>query len=363
MDQQAVWMAPCYGNTWSPQVNHASNAPASRIIGMKKFGEICSLMMLQQQCPHPLSPALFQFIIHGCSLDALHQGFVTEWHPELKQQLDQWVLLGPGNNISSFENLLVTYLNRTAASYCKRDEAGHRSLGPEILYHALFGLSPPYHPEFKAFISGASLSCPRSGFNFLKACIAMAHSFQGGSDAFLACTWMTQVEYSSLRSMLSISISSLFSSQLRAAGIREFFQELFHEFLQGLGVPSQAEWDAVKDRFAHVGLSSIDMPQFRSRMFVWAATGHPFLDGSNYINVTVHDVGTWGVAAINSQQLLLFNQHGSMVFQTCMRQVSLSSEYLLSLAAAPGSSGSFKSTFAHWFLTELINAIGGHSIL
>jgi hypothetical protein len=36
----------------------------------------------------------------------------------------------------------------------------------DMLYRMVFGPEPPYHPEWKAFYKGFSLSC-RNGFSFL----------------------------------------------------------------------------------------------------------------------------------------------------------------------------------------------------
>ncbi len=37
---------------------------------------------------------------------------------------------------------------------------------PEILYYAIFGPEPPFHPEWKAFMQGFALKCC-NGFTFL----------------------------------------------------------------------------------------------------------------------------------------------------------------------------------------------------
>lgn len=49
-----------------------------------------------------------------------------------------------------------------------RDAIWQKAYAPEILYTAIFGPEPPFHPEWKAFVTGFTLKC-RNGFDFLKA--------------------------------------------------------------------------------------------------------------------------------------------------------------------------------------------------
>ena len=46
------------------------------------------------------------------------------------------------------------------------NEASHKALAGEMLYHAVVGPEPPFHPEIQAFLKGLSLPCA-NGFKFL----------------------------------------------------------------------------------------------------------------------------------------------------------------------------------------------------
>jgi len=61
---------------------------------------------------------------------------------------------------------------------------------------------------------------------------------------------------------------------------------------------------------------------------------------------------------------------GKVSFHTCLRAARLPGSYILGLAqlsypstAAAGEPHSFTQAFEHWFLCEILTAIGGHSML
>ncbi len=58
---------------------------------------------------------------------------------------------------------------------------------------------------------------------------------------------------------------------------------------------------------------------------------------------------------------------GKISFRTCMREARLPGSYILKLARAvyPSSTEphTFQEAFEHWFLCEIITAIGGHTML
>lgn len=62
----------------------------------------------------------------------------------------------------------------------------------------------------------------------------------------------------------------------------------------------------------------------------------------------------------------MMNQ-GKICFKTCLKQVRIPVPYLTVLSALHPISGSgsatFQTAFDHWFLCEVLNGIGGHSIL
>ncbi|TFK17289.1 hypothetical protein FA15DRAFT_661558 [Coprinopsis marcescibilis] len=335
--KEGLWLSQRLDDAFSPQILHTnSSPPSSCLIGVKKFGAICLLMMIHGQCPQPLDPCVYQFIAHGCDLRSLHAGFMSEWHPNLKHDLDPLIAVGPNGDLSGFQHLFMSYLQTSANLYCDRNESSHKALVSEILYTAVLGLQTPYLPEWKAFISGAKQNwlteylAPQSNFCWAQ----IIRNFIGGSESFLSLTWTRRVQYEALKSLININVPPGVNNQLQEAGVLLSFHNLFHEFLQEMGAPVLNLWDEISGQFSGlVDLSAIQSPKFRSRCFVWAATGQPFLDDAGLISPTSDLIRR--ISGLDGSQL-------------CYRW---------------GVPISFKAAFAHWCLSEFVNAIGGHSIL
>lgn len=73
--------------------------------------------------------------------------------------------------------------------------------------------------------------------------------------------------------------------------------------------------------------------------------------------------------AENSDQARIMMGQGRISFRTCSRTARLPGKYIIGLAQTSyppvpgGEPASFDNAFDHWLLCELLNAIGGHSIL
>ena len=83
-----------------------------------------------------------------------------------------------------------------------------------------------------------------------------------------------------------------------------------------------------------------------------------------------------GAVADNDQLYADHNVRGMMLangkisFRTCMSHVRLPSSYIIALTSSaypsiPNSGGpsTFREAFDFWLLTEILSAIGGHSML
>ena len=165
---------------------------------------------------------------------------------------------------------------------------------PEILYYAIFGPEPPFHPEWKAFIQGFALKC-RNGFTFLDVSfffptvddtvlkvLQIPKAFEGGSEAFISLLWTSAVtSYDSIRdhSIIQRPPPSYTHALQAATDSTVTLYSLITNFLQGSGSPCPALFAEVCDSFSSlVSLDTIDTPAFRSRMLLWAATGSPTID-------------------------------------------------------------------------------------
>ncbi len=85
----------------------------NRKLELETFGAVCALMMLHGQTPEPIDPCIFQFIIHAQDPRSLHEGFIGEWHPELRQLIRKWKEVGPRGDIRFMQGNLTSYGNMT----------------------------------------------------------------------------------------------------------------------------------------------------------------------------------------------------------------------------------------------------------
>ena len=180
----AKWFAPRFDSRASLQTScgiwraMSGSISENRILAMKRLGAICALMLIHGMCPEPMNPLIFQFIIHNGDFNSLHRALVQEWHPELFDLINCWLSLGPNDSLEPFRAHFASYHDVDVSSYIFPGTAAYpkfkisvldrniTSRAPEILYYAIFGPGPPFHPEWKAFIQGFSLKC-RNGFSFL----------------------------------------------------------------------------------------------------------------------------------------------------------------------------------------------------
>ncbi|KAF8955020.1 hypothetical protein BDZ97DRAFT_1675363, partial [Flammula alnicola] len=343
--------------------------PESRITGLKKLGAICAILLILGQCPAPFDPCVFQYAVHA-DLEAIHPGLLFEWHPNLRAKIIQWKELGPGGDISSFDQYMQEVVGFGAPSFAHRTEAAHKAFAPAMLYHTVFGSEPPYHPEWKAFFAGFSLPC-RNGFNFL----SVLKSFAGGSDHFFSISWTSQIQgYDSLSPFLDIdrpipAVAAELDPAL-ARVQRGSAKDLIVAFLQGSGIPYPKLFDELKPSFSSlIDLSQTHTPAFRSRMFAWAATGSPFIDpGAETITVKIVNEAERNYAGCPAATKALMAQ-GVISFKTCSRVVQLPGPHIVRLAEQqfqPQHGAEFidfVQAFDHWLLCQILAAIGVHTMI
>lgn len=90
-------------------MSHRFLVSPGRIREMKILGAVLVLMLLHGMTPAPLSPALFQFVFHGCNLNSLTPEFLGEWYPELRLLLSDWIAMGPTGDLGPFRAHFSTY--------------------------------------------------------------------------------------------------------------------------------------------------------------------------------------------------------------------------------------------------------------
>lgn len=107
------WFHPRADGRSTLRILHSAESaravPSSRIINLTKLGAICALMMIMGQSPHPFDPAVFQYLVHDCDLEALHPAFIGEWHADLRKTILDWKATGYQGNVAQFESHFMTY--------------------------------------------------------------------------------------------------------------------------------------------------------------------------------------------------------------------------------------------------------------
>lgn len=116
-------------------------------------------------------------------------------------------------------------------------------------------------------------------------------SFEGGPEVFLR-----QIATSYISGLGSIQDHLLFYDRpahshilyqiCDATQLPDFtFKSMWLDFLNGTGIPCPQRFREIQETFSNVidltDLAVMDTPAFHSRMFVWAATGSPLLQGGS----------------------------------------------------------------------------------
>ncbi|EDR07311.1 uncharacterized protein LACBIDRAFT_299099 [Laccaria bicolor S238N-H82] len=359
------WLTPHADNHATLAVIYPESSwaliPEQRLVGCAKLGALTALMLIQGHCPSPLDPLILQYFVHDKNFHSLTPTFVGKWHPNLRTAIFDWVEAGHSGNISHFHSHFASYLDLEVCSIGPRTEASHGAFIPQILYQTVFGPHPPFHPEWKAFYKGFKLSC-RNGFSFL----SVPKSFNGGSETFFSLLWTSQVKsYECIRACIpNIATSQAIQTALyNADEDRLSFADCIVRFLKGTGLPCPDRFQDIKGRFGNrFDFSQVDSPAFRPRMFLWAATGAPFIDPNDgEIEIAVVEANH-PMYAENAVQGQLMASQGRISFQTCSKSVRFPACRILGLAGENNHTP-FHDRFDYWILTEILEAIGGHSIL
>ncbi|KAJ7443670.1 hypothetical protein FB451DRAFT_1437063 [Mycena latifolia] len=342
-----------------------------RLRELKILGAVLVLMLLHGMTPAPLSPALFQFVFHGCNLDALTSEFLSEWYPELGLLLSSWVAMGPAGDLAPFQAHYSTYHDLQVPSLQTRNQAQHDAHGADMLYTAIFGPQPPSHPEYKALFSGMEMSC-RNGFNMLD----LFRSFPGGTERLLSEKWASHiVDFASIEDNLSIT-SPPAADVARLMGSHPFIidpTEVLRCFLQRTGIACPALFAVARETLhPMVPLSDVDSPAFRPRMLARACTGSPDLELSKNINIVFSPPGCLEYRGDTAQRE--FNMaNGTVAFASCFRTARIPLTYLLGLHRAsypaldeqgqPTEPRTLQDAIDNWLLMQIVGAIGDLSVL
>ncbi|KAJ6600311.1 hypothetical protein DFH09DRAFT_1302798 [Mycena vulgaris] len=344
----------------------AHTIPDDRLKEFRVFGALVALSLVSGKPPGPLTPALLQYVLNGCNLQALTPSFVASWNPELDRTARSLQAIGPDGNLAPFQSHIINYLNIQSAPLAYRDQIQHNTLVHQLVHSALLGPEFHGHPETVAFCEGLDLPCA-NGFTFSK----YARSYPGGTEFFLAHAWTSHItDFNSIDPHISVMVPSntrctphfgVLPTDLDAQG-------LFIRFLQGSGNPcSEDRLEGAKPHFSVdviEELANIDKPFFRPKLFCWAATGSPFLDPNpdmgDPINIDFVLPGDLSYSDTPSSSAVGMAQ-GLISFRTCSRVVRIPMSKLVELRRVTYPTqdyATFEVAAESWFFLQTLNAVG-----
>ncbi|KAJ7886334.1 hypothetical protein B0H13DRAFT_2666706 [Mycena leptocephala] len=318
LNQETVWFHRGAGDFLTLRTLFPASipAPAQRLIEAKRLGAICGLLMVFGQSPTPISPAIFQYIVHGGNLHSLRPSFISEWFRDLRLFLLEFHEMGPEDDLTPLQSELIAFLDQQPSTF--------QTL---LLFRPTLADTTFDHPELKSFAEGFLLPC-RNGFDLGKA----IRNFEGAI----------------VPPMLSTYIGTL---RDYTGDITLTFAMLVERFLRGTGTPSQF---------------SSKLHEAPSTLSLIYRASTP-LDSAlkSLCRIFLGPVGTQDpmYAAPEHREMLAAN--GTFSFRTCIRTAMYPVQYVLRLAQGQYSPESepadFQEAFDFWFLRQCLLGIGRHN--
>ncbi|KAF8155360.1 hypothetical protein K438DRAFT_356827 [Mycena galopus ATCC 62051] len=340
--------------------------PESHLRAVRRLGAICALMLISGQGPAPLDPCIFQFFIHDANLHALHPTFIGEWHPSLRNRLNDFLDLGPEDDLTPFASDFATYLDTEPSAFRNRDLQTHLAIPPVLLAMVTLGTSHLNHPVWGAFQEGFLLKCPSTGFTFPQ----IARLFLQGSEAFLS---VLATSYISSPDILLANVQwvgpadmAIWDAALRNLTGRpdDSCKARVTAFVNGSGIPCPEAFEAVRHTFHPIlDLTCMDTPGYRGQIIAWGAGGSPFVDVTNKIEIgPISCLDATYAQEINR----VYGSFGTVCFRSCGRSMRYPIEHLFTLARAsyggPSEPASLQEAIDYWLLVECLQIIGRYSM-
>lgn len=102
------WFIPRSGKystiaTSQPFLLQQPTFSSTRLEAISVLGALTGLMVIYSMAPTPLSPALLQFLLHGCDFHSLTPDFIQEWLPDLYKTLTDWNRLDSLGDVENFD--------------------------------------------------------------------------------------------------------------------------------------------------------------------------------------------------------------------------------------------------------------------
>jgi len=89
----------------------ASTISRGRLEGFRVFGALVALSLISGKPPGNLSPALLQYALNDCNLDALTPSFVASFNPAIERAARSMQAIGPNGDLALFQSFIINVLN------------------------------------------------------------------------------------------------------------------------------------------------------------------------------------------------------------------------------------------------------------
>ncbi|KAJ3780174.1 hypothetical protein GGU10DRAFT_437944 [Lentinula aff. detonsa] len=306
----------------------------------------------------------------GCLTEAA----VSEWSPDLRYLLRQWIDLPPHELPGTlFASHFATYHDLQLQTLAQRDLETHRLLGYRMLHNAVIGKLGISSLEVQAFQKGFRLPVS-NGLTFCE----IAQCYFQGARWFVSRIYRSLKTFEDIKDWLNLDsheISNEDKERLVSAMdtapapyTRQDFLFVLKDFFEGRGIPCPIAFQAITSRInPRISLKEAeDDPSFRIRSFCWAVSGAPFLppggrelkvilvsdDNRSYLN---------GQESSRSEALRL----GVHSYKTCFQEVRIPISFLIKLLTFDYNPGpepdNARDAIHFWFFQQTLEAIGSHT--
>jgi hypothetical protein len=92
-----------------PTSRSSARGPSARGQSLAILGALTSLLIINGIAPVPLSPVLLHYFVHQFDLSAIHPSLLSNWYPDLRQLIQNWLAIGPTGDPTPFESHFITY--------------------------------------------------------------------------------------------------------------------------------------------------------------------------------------------------------------------------------------------------------------
>ncbi|EJC97602.1 uncharacterized protein FOMMEDRAFT_162783 [Fomitiporia mediterranea MF3/22] len=357
--REAVWFERLAGDYSSLKLftteSTAAHVSAERIKKLRVLGALTSLMVIHKIAPDPIGPAVLQIAYNLRDFRSLHSKFVKTWYPEIHADLQEWNTIGASGDPRCCERIFTSYMQSQAATYEGRTQEEHDLLACDMLFRSVLGPRDIRHPEWAAYLEGASLES--YGLDFGK----VVRAVDGGSDALISmCFASRSVTPENVMKAVEIEVDSSdhaadLDTVARNRGFSSaiaFLRDLLFRFLSGVGIPCADAFHSVSWSFGQalpIDETDFNAKDTRSTLFTRALTGIPCMPPTkeqievSFVNNedraywthrdNLHNGRMSGTRNGPTSETVaaVFAAQGRIRFQTCTKSAVIPLSYLIRL--------------------------------